>query len=87
MKRIYERIPVMSILYHVQPQTKLILIDDRIADGKSAVVYEGPVKDFGYYNSKINHVSTYVAERAEVRRIIPYDECLEIHIDTRHEEF
>ena len=71
MNRIYDRIPVMSVLYHVQPQTKLILIDDRIDDGKAAVVYEGPVKDFGYYNSKIDFVSTYVAERAEIRRIIP----------------
>ncbi len=86
MKRIYESIPVQSILYIINPYTKLKIIDDHLNDGKPVVVYEGIELDRNrtFY---CKGISALKVEKAKVRGLIPSDNGLEIHIDTRYEEF
>lgn len=86
MKKIYEKIPVASILYHINPYTGLIIIDDKINDGKPVQIYNGLVRDFSAY-AVTNCIPASKVEKAEVHTIIPKENCIEIHIDTRYEEF
>ena len=86
MKRIYEAIPVQSLLYIVIPCTKLKIIDDRFDDGKPVVVYEGTCLDMDRTFSN-RGISLEKVCKAEMHRVIPSDNCLEIHIDTRYERF
>lgn len=86
MKRIYEKIPVRSVLDYVNPYTRLVLIDDHLDNRKPALIYDGLCRDFDGY-AKTKYISIYKAEKAQVHKIIPSEECLEIHIDTRYEEF
>ena len=86
MKRIYDSIPVQSVLYLVNPYAQLKIIDERLDDGKPVIVYEGLVKDLNRtFSCKL--INDVKVEKAKVHKIIPAENFLEIHIDTKYEQF
>ena len=87
MKRIYNKIPVASILDHINPYTGLIIVDDKLNNGKPVQIFSGLVRDFNSLFAVTSWIPASKVEKAEVRTIIPKEKCIEIHIDTRYEEF
>lgn len=86
MKRIYEKMAVQTLVWHLRPYTNITIIDKLIGCGE-ITVYEGKVSDANKINAKYHGISQYRAMKAAVRDIVPLDNAVIIRIDTRNEEF
>ena len=76
MKRLYERIPLGSVLYHVSGLQKIRVINGNEYSNK--VEFEGLYKDMKH---------SYTIPRSELHSIALDGDTLVFGIDNKHEEF
>jgi len=86
MKRVYDRIPVASVISFISGNVAVKIID-RKPEGGEIVVYDGLIKDMYKYTAVYHGISGVKAMKAAVKEIIPAENAMTIRIDTRYEEF
>lgn len=88
MKRIYENVPLTTVLYTVSGWQKVMIWDYANPygvgnNGQRTLIYDGLVKDWwGDFLNRSNKV-----ERAKVHEIKAIDDMLCISICTAHDEY
>lgn len=90
MKKIYENIPVQSLLYHIGGLVKVTIIDYDNTQYKTnpQIKYSGLLKDMSITNSEYPFCSCDKVMKAAVHGIdIKGKDEIEISISTRYEEF
>lgn len=79
MKRLYERIPLRSVLYCIRGDQEI-----RIVDG-GGIIYEGILLDVS--RAQRDYKIPYKIDRAEIHGIGLDDGVMVFEIDTKYEEF
>lgn len=79
MKRLYERIPLRSVLYCIRGDQEI-----RIIDG-GEIIFEGVVLDVS--RAQWDYKLPYKIDRAEIHKIGVDDGVMVFSLDTKYEEF